>query len=113
MRNPLDNILSMYRTNFKISFTYSLTDIANFYVYHFNDVQEYKKHYGKIIFEYCYEELIRNLSRMPKIINWLGWQWDDTYLFPHKNKNVFTVIVLSEKKYILHQFEFGRNTKSY
>ena len=93
IRNPLDNILSMYRTNFRNqSFTYSLTDIANFYVYHFNVMQEYKKHYGEIIFEYCYEELVRNPKvEIPKIINWLGWQWDDTYLFPHKNKrNVFT-----------------------
>ena len=52
------------------------------------------KHYGEIIFEYCYEELVRNPKvEIPKIINWLGWQWDDTYLFPHKNKrNVFAVV---------------------
>jgi len=93
MRNPLDNILSMYRTNFRNqSFTYSLTDIANLYVYHFNIMQEHKEHYGDIIFEYCYEELVKNPKvEIPKIINWLGWEWDDAYLAPHKNKrNVFT-----------------------
>ena len=93
MRNPLDNILSMYRTNFRNqSFTYSLTDIANLYVYHFNVMNEYKKDYGEIIYEYNYEELVENpKAEIPKIINWLGWKWDDAYLAPHKNKrNVFT-----------------------
>ena len=93
MRNPMDNILSMYRTNFRNqSFTYSLTDIAKMYVYHFDVMKEYKKHYGEIIFEYCYEDLVEDPeTEIPKIINWLGWEWDDAYLSPHKNKrNVFT-----------------------
>ena len=93
MRNPMDNILSMYRTNFRNqSFTYSLIDIAKMYVYHFDVMNEYKKHYGEIIFEYCYEDLVEDpKTEIPKIINWLGWEWDDAYLSPHKNKrNVFT-----------------------
>jgi hypothetical protein len=93
MRNPMDNILSMYRTNFRNqSFTYSLTDIAKLYVYHFDVMNKYKKYYGEIIFEYCYEDLVKNpQTEIPRIINWLGWEWDDAYLSPHKNKrNVFT-----------------------
>ena len=55
-------------------------------------MDEYKKHYGEIIFEYCYEDLVENpKTEIPKIINWLGWEWDDAYLSPHKNKrNVYT-----------------------
>ena len=93
MRNPMDNILSMYRTKFtNQSFTFSLEDIAKLYVHHFDVMNEYKKHYGEIIFEYCYEKLVKNPDEeIPKIINWLGWEWDDAYLSPHKNKrNVFT-----------------------
>ena len=93
MRNPLDNILSMYRTNFRNqSFTYSLTDIAKLYVYHFNVMHQYKRFYSEIIFEYNYEKLVKNPNEeIPKIINWLGWEWDESYLAPHKNKrNVFT-----------------------
>ena len=93
MRNPMDNILSMYRTNFRNqSFTYSLIDIAKMYVYHFDVMNEYKKQYGEIIFEYCYEDLVKDPKTViPKIINWLGWEWDDAYLSPHENKrNVFT-----------------------
>ena len=93
MRNPLDNILSMYRTNFKNQpFCFSLNDTANLYVEHFKIMQEYKKKYGEIIFDYNYEELVKSPDIViPKIINWLGWKWDEAYLSPHKNtRNVFT-----------------------
>ena len=52
----------------------------------------YKEKYGEIIYEYNYEELVKDPnSEIPKIINWLGWKWDDAYLSPHKNKrSVFT-----------------------
>ena len=42
--------------------------------------------------EYNYEKLVKNPNKeIPKIINWLGWEWDEAYLAPHKNKrNVFT-----------------------
>ena len=93
MRNPLDNILSMYRTNFiNQTFCFSLNDIANLYVHHFDVMQEYKNNYGEIIFEYNYEELVNNPKlEIPKITNWLGWEWNEAYLSPHKNtRNVFT-----------------------
>ena len=93
MRNPLDNILSIYRTNFRNqNFCYDLNDIANLYVHHYEIMQEYKKKYGEIIYEYNYEALVRNPSlEIPKIIDWLGWEWDEAYLSPQRNtRNVFT-----------------------
>ena len=93
MRNPLDNILSIYRTKFRNqTFSFSLNDITNLYVHHFEIMQEYKKKYGEIIYEYNYEALVRNPSlEIPKIIDWLGWKWDEAYLSPQKNtRNVFT-----------------------
>ena len=43
-RNPLDNILSIYRQNFiKVNFSSSLVDITNFYIYQSNLMNEYKK----------------------------------------------------------------------
>ena len=93
MRNPLDNILSIYRTKFRNqTFSFSLNDITNLYVHHFEIMNEYKKKYGEIIYEYNYEKLVENPSlEIPKIINWLGWEMNNAYLSPHKNKrNVFT-----------------------
>jgi len=93
IRNPLDNILSIYRTNFlKQNFSSSIIDITNLYIYQHNLMNYYKKLYGDIIYSYKYDELVKNPSiEIPKLIEWLGWDWDDEFLNPHNNKrNVFT-----------------------
>ncbi len=93
MRNPLDNILSIYRANFlNQSFSFSLQDISNLYVHYFETMEEYKIKYSEIIYNYNYEDLIKKPNDViPQIINWLNWDWNEKYLSPHENKrNVFT-----------------------
>ena len=55
-------------------------------------MEYYKKLYGEIIYSYKYDELVKNPSiEIPKLIDWLGWEWDDDFLNPHTNsRNVFT-----------------------
>ena len=93
IRNPLDNILSIYRTNFiKQNFSSSIIDITELYIYQHNLMEHYKKLYGEIIYSYKYDELVKKPSiEIPKLIEWLGWEWDDKFLNHHNNKrNVFT-----------------------
>ena len=93
IRNPLDNILSIYRANFlNQTFSFSLPDIANLYIQYFETMKEYKIKYAKNIYDYNYEDLIYSPNKIiPEIINWLNWDWNEKYLLPHKNKrNVFT-----------------------
>ena len=93
VRNPLDNILSIYRANFlNQPFSFSLNDISNLYVHYFETIEEYKIKYGANIYDYYYEDLIENPNDViPGIINWLDLDWDEKYLSPHQNKrNVFT-----------------------
>ena len=93
VRNPLDNILSIYRANFlNQSFSFSLRDISNLYLNYFETIEEYKVKYSINIYDYSYEELIKNPNNViPEIIDWLDWDWNEKYLEPHKNKrNVFT-----------------------
>lgn len=93
IRNPMDNILSIYRTNFlKQNFSSSLIDITNLYIYQHNLMENYKKFYGDVIYSYKYDELVKNPSiEIPKLIEWLGWDWDDNFLNPQTNKrSVFT-----------------------
>ena len=93
MRNPLDNILSIYRANFlNQSFSFSLPDISNLYINYFETMEEYKSKFNEYIYDYNYEDMIENPNNIiPKIIKWLDWDWNDKYLSPHKNKrNVYT-----------------------
>ena len=93
IRNPLDNILSIYRANFlNQPFSFSLNDISNLYINYFETMEEYKAKYSESIYDYHYEDLIKNPKVViPQIINWLDWDWDEKYLSPHENKrSVFT-----------------------
>ena len=93
IRNPLDNILSIYRANFlNQSFSFSLPDISSLYIHYFETMEEYKVKYSNKIYDYYYEDLIENPNNViPEIINWLDWDWNEKYLSPHLNKrNVYT-----------------------
>ena len=92
-RNPLDNILSIYRTNFlNQSFSSSLKDIAELYSYHLELMDEYKKRFSSIIYSYDHDKVIQNpKENIRSLINWLQWEWNDKYLSPQKSKrSVFT-----------------------
>ena len=93
MRNPLDNILSIYRTNFtKLPFTSDLKDITELYIHHIDLMKIYTDSFSDIIYNYYYDDLVNNPSKeIKKIIAWLGWEWSDKYLSPHKNsRSIFT-----------------------
>ncbi len=87
-RNPLDNILSIYRANFlNQSFSFSLPDISSLYLHYFETMEEYKINYGESIYDYYYEDLIENPNNViTGILKWLDWDWDEKYLSPHQNK---------------------------
>ena len=92
-RNPLDNILSIYRTNFlNQSFTSSLNDITELYLYHLELMDEYKNKFGSIIYSYDHDKVVKNPEEnIRNLINWLKWEWNDKYLSPQKSKRtVFT-----------------------
>ena len=87
-RNPLDNILSMYRAHFGIgnNFSSSLNDSAAIYSDQEEIMKIYKKKYKNHIFTLNYDELVTNPSETIKsLILWLGWDWNDLYLSPHLN----------------------------
>ncbi len=87
-RNPLDNILSIYRTNFAKGHTYSssLIDCAKVYLDQDKLMQEYKKQYQTKIYDLNYDSLVLNpLKEIKSLIQWLGWEWDDSYLCPNLN----------------------------
>ena len=93
LRNPLDNILSIYKENFiKVPFSTSIKDITEMYISHYELMKCYSATYSKNLFIYNYDDVVINPSfEIKKIIDWLGWEWSEEYTAPHKNKrSVFT-----------------------
>ncbi len=87
-RNPLDNILSIYRANFAHGNQYSssLIDCARVYLDQDEIMAEYKKQYGSKIYSLNYDLLVsKTEAEVKSLISWLGWDWDDSYLTPHLN----------------------------
>tara|TARA_B100001057_G_scaffold174042_1_gene174764 strand:- start:948 stop:2651 length:1704 start_codon:yes stop_codon:yes gene_type:complete len=92
-RNPLDNILSMYRAKFNgggNEYSSSLTDSAKYYIHQFNLMSFYRNKYKKHIYFLNYDKLVNHTElEIKKLINWLGFNWDKSYLQPNKNKQGF------------------------
>ena len=87
-RNPLDNILSIYRAHFyqQISYASSLTDCANIYLNHEEIMSKYKKRFGSQIYNVNYDLLVTQPNtEIKSLINWLNWEWQESYLSPHLN----------------------------
>ena len=87
-RNPLDNILSIYRANFESGneFSSSLVDCTKIYLDQVEIMTSYKNRFRSKIYDLNYDLLVEDpKNEIKSLISWLGWQWDDSYLYPHQN----------------------------
>ena len=92
-RNPLDNLLSMYRAKFigiGNEYSSSLIDSAKYYIHQFEIMCFYREKYKKYIYFLDYDNLVNNPeTEIRKLISWLGFNWEDSYLYPHKSQQAF------------------------
>ena len=96
-RNPLDNILSITRANFSTgnSYSSSLVDCTKVYLNQKKVMDTYKNLFSSSIYEMDYDLLVTNPEpKIKSLIKWLGWQWNENYLSPHKNQR--TVLTASD-----------------
>ena len=87
-RNPLDNILSIYRAHFARGNEYSssLVDSTKVLLSQEEIMEEYKDRFRSKIYDMNYDYLVSNPDKQIRsLINWLGWKWEDFYLSPHLN----------------------------
>ena len=50
----------------------------------------YKEKYTEGIYFLNYDSLVNNPEKeIRSLINWLGWTWDENYLYPYKSKQAF------------------------
>ncbi len=88
-RNPLDNILSIFRANFANGNEYasSLVDCTRVYLDQEEIMSKFKNRFRSKIYDLNYDSLVANPNEEIKsLISWLDWKWEDTYLSPHLNK---------------------------
>ncbi len=88
IRNPLDNILSIYRTNFSNGNQYSssLIDCARIYLDHEKLMNDYKSKFPDIIYTLNYDKLVSNPDfEIRNLIGWLGFKWNNFYFSPQLN----------------------------
>ncbi len=89
-RNPLDNILSIYKANFEgkgNSYACSLEDCSLVYINQDQIMDEYKKKHPSRIYSLNYDNLVRFPNKEIKdLVSWLEWDWEENYLSPHLNK---------------------------
>ena len=88
-RNPLDNILSIHRANFDAGNYYSssLIDSTKVYLDQEKIISIYKDQFPQTIYDLSYDLLVANPNKEIKsLINWLGWEWNESYLSPHLNE---------------------------
>ncbi len=89
IRNPLDNILSIFRAHFAAQSRYSssLIDCAKFYSLHDRIMYNYKDRFNNKVYTLDYDLLVQSPeNEIRRMIDWLGWEWEDIYLSPHLNK---------------------------
>ncbi|QNJ12307.1 tetratricopeptide repeat protein [Synechococcus sp. M16.1] len=101
-RNPMDNILSMHRSNLMAgnNFTANLEDSAKVLVAHEKAMQIQKNRYPKKIFTFDYDQFVNAPEdNLRKLLGWLDLEFDNNYLHPEKSTRIVnTASVMQARK---------------
>ena len=89
-RNPLDNILSLYRSNLAgNNYTSSLEDSAEVLISQEQAMIYYKRLFPASIYTLSYEALVNHpRDEIKRLFLWLEWEWDECHLEPNKSTRV-------------------------
>lgn len=89
VRNPLDNIMSIYRNYFVTgqAYAYDLDEIIDHYHAHMQMMAAWKERYGDRIFTCDYDRLVSDSGQgIRALVDFCGFEWDEMYLEPHRNR---------------------------
>ena len=91
LRNPVDNMLSIYKAHFPVGneYAFDTDEIFKTYQLHFQTMHYYKQRYPKSIIESNYDQLVRNpTDYIPSLIQQLGLEWNNAFLTPENNQRI-------------------------
>ncbi len=109
-RNPLDNILSIYRAHFdkENKYSSSLVDCTRVYLDQDEIMTEYKNRYRSKIYDLNYDLLVSDTNKEIKsLISWLGWEWHESYLTPHLNPRSVSTASNIQVRYPINSKSIG------
>jgi tetratricopeptide (TPR) repeat protein len=89
VRNPLDNVMSIFRNYFVTgnNFAYDLDNIVDYYHAHMRLMAAWKERYGDRIYTCDYDRLVADPEGgIRNVVSFCGYEWDDGYLAPHLNR---------------------------
>ncbi len=109
-RNPLDNILSIYRAHFANANRYSssILDTTDVLINSYNIMNRYKEWNLDNIYSFNYDKLVLSPeNEIKRLIAWLGWDWDKAYLTPHLNLRSVNTASLVQVRFPINKKSLG------
>ncbi len=111
-RHPLDNILSMFRSNLQAgnNYTADTLDAAKFLIHQEESMNRFKSTYKNHIFTIDYDLFtIEPEKELRPLINWLGLEWNERYLHPERcNRLINTASAIQARQPITNKSVGGR-----
>jgi len=106
-RNPMDNILSMHRSNLSPgnSYTANLEDAAKIYIAQEQAMQFQKTRHSNKIYTFNYDNFVNDPeAHLRKLQEWLGIEFEERYLHPEKsNRSVITASIVQARSPITNK----------
>ena len=100
-RHPLDNILSMLRSNLRRGHNYTADplDAAKFIINQEKVMTMFKNKYSDKIFIFDYDKFVCDPQKiLPELIDWLGLKWNEEYLHPERSyRNIRTASIIQAR----------------
>ena len=99
-RNPMAICWSNYKNSFaskSLGFSYDLRDLGKFYNFYENLINFWKNRYPNEIYSLNYQKLVEDKNNeIKKLIEYCELDWENTCLFPEKNKKNVSTASLSQ-----------------
>ena len=109
-RNPMDNILSMYRANMASGNNYTsiLEDAARVLVAQQKAMQMHKKNYPQKIFTFDYDRFVSAPREgLSGILEWLELDFQDVYLHPEKSTRAINTSSVMQARRLISSKSVG------
>ena len=110
-RHPLDNILSMLRSNLQAgnNYTSDPIDAAKPTIHHEKVMAEIKKTHSTQIFSFNYDDFVlKPKDTLKPLLEWLELEWTDKYLQPEQVDRLITTASVIQARQPIHHNSVGR-----